>query len=189
MRSRLSVLLALFLALLSLPVTAFAAGGMVSAADPRAAEAGRQILREGGNAADAAMAMMLALTVVEPQSSGIGGGGFLVHHDGATGEVLTIDGRETAPAAATPDRFLAPDGKPMGFRQAVAGGLSVGVPGNIRLMEQTHARWGRLPWATLFEPAIALAEAGYRVTPRMARMAALVAGTWKDFPAIADIYT
>ena len=188
MKSRLALILALFLSLLSLPATAVAAGGMVSAADPRAAEAGRTILHEGGNAADAAMAMLLALTVVEPQSSGIGGGGFLIHHDGKSGRILTIDGRETAPAVAGPGRFLGPDGKPLPFRQAVPGGLSVGVPGNVRLMEQVHKRWGRLPWAKLFEPAIALAEKGYKVTPRMAQMMALVAPVWKDFPEISALY-
>jgi len=184
MLTRLFLLLSLLLA----PVVALAKDGMVSAADPRAAEAGRTILREGGSAADAAMAMMLALGVVEPQSSGIGGGGLLVHHDGRTGAIATIDGRETAPAADGPGLFLGPDGRPMPFMQAFPGGISVGVPGNVRLMEMTHAKWGRLPWAKLFEPAIALAEKGYTVTPRLAQSLAMVAPLWKDFPEIRAIY-
>ena len=143
-----------------------AASGAVSAADPRAAEAGRSILAEGGNAADAAIAVMLALTVVEPQSSGIGGGSFLLYHDAATG-LATYDGRETAPAAATPAYFLGPDGKPLPFREAVPGGKSVGVPGNIRLAALAHERHGRLAWAHLFAPAIRLAREGFAITPRM----------------------
>lgn len=185
MRRCLSLLLAL---LLVLPAPAFAADAVVSAADPRAAAAGQQILREGGNAADAAMAMMLALTVVEPQSSGIGGGGFFVYHDAATDQVATVDGREKAPAAATPERFLNPDGTPMSFRDAVAGGLSVGVPGNIRLMEAVHAKWGKLPWAKLFEPAIRLAEGGFAVNRTLNGRIAAMAGLWKDFPEIAALY-
>ena len=140
--------------------------GMVSAADPRAAEAGAEMLRAGGTATDAAIATMLALNVVEPQSSGIGGGGFLVSSD-AAGRVETIDGRETAPSGATPQWFLGPDGKPLPFRQAVLSGLSIGVPGNIALAAEAHARHGKLPWAKLFEPAIRLARDGWTVTPRL----------------------
>jgi gamma-glutamyltranspeptidase/glutathione hydrolase len=139
--------------------------GVVSAADPRAAEAGAEMLRRGGSATDAAIATMLALTVVEPQSSGIGGGGFLLHH-AADGGIETLDGRETAPAAAGPDWFLGPDGRPLPFMQAVMSGLSVGVPGNIRLAGEAHRRHGKLPWATLFEPAIRLAQDGFVVTER-----------------------
>jgi gamma-glutamyltranspeptidase/glutathione hydrolase len=142
-------------------------GGMVSAADPRAAEAGRWILNQGGNAADAAIAIQIALTVVEPQSSGIGGGGFFVYHDSKRGRVFTYDGRETAPDAASPNWFFGPDGKPLPYRQAIPGGKSVGVPGNIRLMALAHGRHGRLPWARLFEPAIRLARDGFALTPRM----------------------
>ena len=177
----------LFVAILLLPVSA-GAQGLVSAADPRAAEAGREILREGGSATDAAMAMMLALTVVEPQSSGIGGGGFLVHHDADLGVVQTIDGRETAPATARPDRFLGPDGKRMGFVEAQASGLSVGVPGNIALMAKAHRRWGKLPWAQLFEPAIRLAGDGFAVSGSTARFLAGHADLWKDFPEARAIY-
>jgi len=145
------------------------APGMVSAADPRAAEAGREILRQGGSAADAALAMMLALTVVEPQSSGIGGGSFLVHHDSASGKVSTYDGREEAPAAASPAYFLGPDGKPRDHDEAIPGGLSVGVPGNLRQLELVHERHGKLPRAALFAPAIRLAREGFAITPRMRR--------------------
>ena len=143
--------------------------GMVSAADPRAAAAGVEILRAGGTAADAALAVMLALTVVEPQSSGIGGGGFLVYHDEAANRLSSYDGRETAPAAATPAYFLGPDGRPRPRGEAVPGGLSVGVPGNIRLIEMAHERHGRLPWARLFAPAIRLARDGFAITPRLHR--------------------
>ena len=119
-----------------------AAKGTISSADPRATDAGMEILRAGGSASDASMAMMLVLTVVEPQSSGIGGGGFLVHHDAKTKLVATIDGRETAPSSATPTLFLNTDGMPMRFREAVPGGRSVGVPGNIALMAKAHKKWG-----------------------------------------------
>ncbi len=151
--------------------TAATGPGVVSAADPRAAEAGALMLRRGGSAADAAIATMIALTVVEPQSSGIGGGAFLVWHDPATGELTTLDGRERAPAAATPDRFLRPDGTPMSFREAVPGGKSVGVPGVIRLAAEMHRRWGRLPWAMLFEPSIAMARDGILLSERFVRFA------------------
>ncbi len=139
---------------------------MVSAADPRAAEAGRWILNQGGNAADAAIAIQIALTVVEPQSSGIGGGGFFVYHDQKSGRVFTYDGREKAPDSASPRWFFGPDGKPLPYRQAIPGGKSVGVPGNIRMMALAHSRHGRLPWAKLFEPAIRLARDGFALTPR-----------------------
>ena len=140
------------------------AKGMVSAADPRAAEAGAEILRAGGSATDAAIATMLALTVVEPQSSGIGGGGFYLATD-AKGKVETIDGRETAPKAAHGKWFWR-DGVPMGFRDAVPGGTSVGVPGNMALAAQAHAKHGKLAWRKLFAPAIRLAGQGWTVSPR-----------------------
>lgn len=145
---------------------------IVSAAHPLAAAAGAEMLAAGGNAADAAMAVMLALTVVEPQSSGIGGGGFFLYHDAAANKLYTIDGRETAPKAATATLFTGPDGNPMAFREAVPGGKSVGVPGNIRLMEAAHARFGKLPWARLFQPAIRLARDGFEATPRLYDMLA-----------------
>jgi gamma-glutamyltranspeptidase/glutathione hydrolase len=141
--------------------------GAVSAADPRAAAAGEAILAQGGSAVDAAIAVMLALTVVEPQSSGIGGGGFMVRADGKTQALVTYDGRETAPAAATPTRFLDAQGKVLPRDQRVFSGLSVGVPGNIALAAQAHAAHGKLPWAKLFEPAIALAENGFVMNRRL----------------------
>ena len=142
-----------------------AAHGLVSAADPRAAEAGAEMLRRGGSATDAAIATMLALTVVEPQSSGIGGGGFFLRGT-FEGEVVTLDGRETAPAGADSEWFLDGEGRPLPFMQAVVSGLSVGVPGNIRLAEEVHRRYGKLPWATLFEPAIELARGGWTLSER-----------------------
>ena len=148
-----------------LPATPAPPAGMVSAADPRAAEAGAEMLRAGGSATDAAIATMLALTVVEPQSSGIGGGGFYVRGT-ADGRVETLDGREAAPAAATPAWFLDGNGAPRPFLQAVMSGLSVGVPGNLRLAEEAHRRHGKLEWARLFEPAIALARDGFTITER-----------------------
>lgn len=160
---------------------------MVSAADPRAAEAGAQILRQGGSATDAAIATMLALTVVEPQSSGIGGGGFYVHAE-ADGRIDTLDGRETAPAAATARRFLTATGKPLPFRQAVVGGLSVGVPGNMALAAKAHARDGKLPWADLFAPAIRLAAQGYVLSQRGHDMLARQPGSGAHDPAARALY-
>jgi gamma-glutamyltranspeptidase / glutathione hydrolase len=145
--------------------------GVVTAADPRAAAAGAEMLRLGGSATDAAIAVMLALTVVEPQSSGIGGGGFLVTADEA-GQVESFDGREMAPAAATPDWFTV-DGKVLSHSDAVPGGRSVGVPGNLRLAALVHARMGKLPWRVLFGPAIRLAGDGFAITPRLASTLAL----------------
>ena len=177
-----------FFVLIFLPTAALAGKGAVSAADPRAAEAGREMLRAGGSAADAALAMMLALSVVDPQSSVIGGGGFFVYHDAITGQPATVDGRETAPAAATENRFLGADGRPLPFRDAFLGGHSVGVPGNIALAAKAHAKWGRLGWSRLFQPAINLAEKGYVVSPRLAGVIAQMAPLWRDVPAIQSIY-
>ncbi|MFC4291531.1 gamma-glutamyltransferase [Sphingorhabdus arenilitoris] len=162
--------------------------GVTSSADPRATEAGMEILEKGGSASDAAMAMMLALTVVEPQSSGIGGGGFLIYADGATNGLTTINGRETAPAAATPDRFLDENGKPLGFLKAMPGGRSVGVPGNIQLMAMAHRKWGRLPWADIFAPAIRLADEGYEVNETMAKRLEQIARLWGDFPEAQKLF-
>lgn len=177
-----------FFVLLANPLPALAKGGVVTAADPRAAEAGREILRQGGSAVDAAMAMMLALTVVEPQSSGIGGGGFLTVNDARDGSFRTLDGREAAPSSASPKLFLGADGQPMPFIQAFPGGRSVGVPGNISLMAKAHQKWGKLKWSALFQPAIRLAEQGYEVTPRLAGSLSTVKGLWGDFPAAQAIY-
>lgn len=137
----------------------------VAAANPLATEAGARILREGGSAVDAAIAVQMVLTLVEPQSSGIGGGAFLLHHDGR--RVQAFDGRETAPAAATEQLFLDSQGKPRPFMEVVTSGLSVGVPGAVAMLAQAHRQHGKLPWARLFEPAIALAEQGFAVSPRL----------------------
>lgn len=185
-RKFIASVLSLFALLLAQP--ALANGGVVSSADPRASAAGQEILREGGSAADAMMAMMLALTVVEPQSSGIGGGGFFLYHDAKTGRIATVDGREKAPASARPELFLGADGKPLPFIQAFPGGKSVGVPGNIRLMERVHARWGKLPWGKLFQPAIKLAEDGYTLSDNTAGSLRMLAPLWKDFPAARALY-
>ena len=137
----------------------------VAAANPLATEAGYRILEAGGSAIDAAVAVQMVLALVEPQSSGIGGGAFILHWDGQ--RVDAFDGRETAPAEADERLFLQGDGTPMPFARAVVGGRSVGVPGAVRVLEMVHAQHGRLPWARLFEPAIALAEQGFPVSPRM----------------------
>ena len=140
---------------------------MIAAANPHAVDAGYAMLARGGSAVDAAIAAQLVLNLVEPQSSGIGGGAFMLVHDAKRQRLVAYDGRETAPAAATPDRFLDRAGKPLAFRDAVVGGRSVGVPGVVALLEATHRAHGRLPWAELFAPAIALAENGFAVSPRL----------------------
>jgi gamma-glutamyltranspeptidase / glutathione hydrolase len=140
---------------------------MVVAANPLAAQAGLDILRAGGNAIDAAVAVQMVLNLVEPQSSGIGGGGYLLYYDGKSHALEAYDGRETAPAAATPDMFLHADKTPMKFYEAVVGGLSVGVPGDLRLLEAVHKAHGKLPWAQLLQPAIDLADKGFAISPRL----------------------
>ncbi len=162
------------------------AKGMVSAADPRAAEAGAEMLRAGGSATDAAIATMLALTVVEPQSSGIGGGGFYLATD-AKGKVETIDGRETAPKAAH-GKWFWKDGVPMGFRDAVPGGTSVGVPGNMALAAQAHAKHGKLAWRKLFAPAIRLAGQGWTVSPRFHDFLGFARGSAAFVPEGAGLF-
>lgn len=143
---------------------------MVAAGHPLAAQAGREILRKGGTAVDAAIAVQAVLGLVEPQSSGIGGGAFLLHWDQASRQTTAYDGRETAPASVTPDLFLNPDGQPMGFRDAFTGGRSVGVPGVIAMLALAHERHGKLPWAELFAPAIKLSEEGFPVSARLRLM-------------------
>ncbi|MGB7285534.1 MAG: gamma-glutamyltransferase [Salaquimonas sp.] len=140
---------------------------MIAAANPEAAKAGNMILERGGSAIDAMIATQLILGLVEPQSSGLGGGAFLVYHDAATGRPTTFDGRETAPQAATGDMFIGADGEPLQFFDAVIGGLSVGTPGTVALLEDAHKRFGKLPWAELFAPAIELAEQGFEVSRRL----------------------
>lgn len=139
---------------------------MVATANPLATRAGYDILQAGGNAMDAAIAAQLVLGLAEPQSSGIGGGGFLVYYAAPDKRVRVYDSRETAPAAARPDRFLR-DGKPLPFEQAVDNGLSVGTPGLLRGLELAHRQHGKLPWRSLFQPAIELAHNGFAVSPRL----------------------
>lgn len=143
---------------------------MVVTANPLATQAGLDVLRAGGTAADALVTIQTVLGLVEPQSSGIGGGAFLTWYDAKTRAVTTFDGRETAPAAATPELFLKPDGEPLGFFEAVIGGRSVGAPGVPRLLETVHAKYGQRPWADLLQPAIKLAEDGFAVSPRLNTM-------------------
>jgi gamma-glutamyltranspeptidase/glutathione hydrolase len=139
---------------------------MVSTAHPLAAQAGYDVLARGGSAVDAAIAVQMVLGLVEPESSGIGGGAFLLQWSQREQKLRSYDGRETAPAAARPDRFMR-DGKPMGFMEAVVGGRSVGVPGVVRMLELAHQKHGRLKWAELFQPAIKLAEGGFPLSPRL----------------------
>lgn len=142
---------------------------MVASANPVASNAGYKILRRGGSAMDAVIAMQLVLNLTEPQSSGIGGGAFTVYYDKNTNRLTTYDGRETAPVQAKPDRFM-DHGQPVGYGAAVNSGLSVGVPGVLRMFELAHGQQGKLPWAELFQPAIDVAEAGFQVSPRLHAM-------------------
>jgi gamma-glutamyltranspeptidase / glutathione hydrolase len=158
----------------------------VAAANPLATDAGYQVLKAGGSAVDAAIAVQMVLTLAEPQSSGIGGGAFLLHFNGK--EVEAFDGRETAPAAADEKLFLNADGKPLAFYDALVGGRSVGVPGTVRMLEMAHSQYGKLPWARLFEPAIALAEGGFKVSPRLNTMIKADAHLKKDPVASAYFF-
>lgn len=158
----------------------------VAAANPLATDAGYQVLKAGGSAIDAAIAVQMVLTLVEPQSSGIGGGAFLLHYNGKA--VEAFDGRETAPAAADEKLFLGADGKPLAFYDAVVGGRSVGVPGVVRMLEMAHKQYGKLPWAQLFQPAITLAESGFSVSPRLHTLAKGDAHLKKDGTAAAYFY-
>ena len=164
-----------------------AESGMVVAANPHAARAGARILAAGGAAIDAAIAAQLVLNLVEPQSSGIGGGAFLLHYDGTARALAAYDGRETAPAAAMPELFVKPDGGLPGYIEALVGGRSVGVPGLLRMLEAAHRTHGALPWADLFEPAIALAEAGFAIGPRLNKLLARVP-TVARFPDTAAYF-
>ena len=161
---------------------------MVVAANPLAVEAGARVLAAGGTAADAMIAVQAVLGLVEPQSSGLGGGAFLVWYDGATGEMTTLDGRETAPLAATPRLFQDAAGEPLKFFDAVVGGRSVAVPGTPALLKAAHDRWGRARWAGLFDDATRLAEEGFAVSPRMAAMVAGDAARLSRFPPTRDYF-
>lgn len=161
---------------------------MVAAANPLAVEAGADVLRAGGTAADAMVAVQSVLGLVEPQSSGLGGGAFLVWYNAATGELTTLDGRETAPLAATPTLFQNENGEPLGFFDAVVGGLSVGTPGTPALMEEAHRRWGTANWGSLFDAAISHAEEGFTVSPRLAQLVAGDQDRLSRFPATADYF-
>ncbi len=161
---------------------------MVAAANPLAVEAGAAVLADGGTAADAMVAVQAVLGLVEPQSSGLGGGAFLVWYDATTGEITTLDGRETAPLAATPTLFQDENGERLGFFDAVVGGLSVGTPGTPKLMEDAHRRWGQSNWAGLFNEAISLAENGFAVSPRMAGAIANDSERLQRFPATAAYF-
>ncbi|WP_299550283.1 gamma-glutamyltransferase [uncultured Tateyamaria sp.] len=168
------------------PVTA--QSYMVAAANPLAVQAGTEVLAAGGTAADALVAVQVVLGLVEPQSSGIGGGAFLVWYDAKAKELTTLDGRETAPLAATPQLFQTDDGEPMGFFDAVVGGRSVGTPGTPALLEEVHTRWGNLAWPRLFDEAIRLAEDGFEVSPRLAGLVENDADRLGTFPATADYF-
>ncbi|MCC5972327.1 MAG: gamma-glutamyltransferase [Pararhodobacter sp.] len=161
---------------------------MVTAAHPLAVDAGARVLREGGSAADAMVAVQAVLGLVEPQSSGLGGGAFLVWYDAESGDVTTLDARETAPLAAGPRYFLDDDGEPLAFWDAVVSGRSVGVPGTPRLLEDAHRRWGRANWPGLFTDAIALAEDGFTVSPRMADSVASGAERLAAFSPAAEYF-
>tara|TARA_R110000787_G_scaffold52150_1_gene122936 strand:+ start:1006 stop:2784 length:1779 start_codon:yes stop_codon:yes gene_type:complete len=145
---------------------------MVAAANPYAVEVGADVLAKGGTAADALVAVQAMLGLVEPQSSGLGGGAFLVWYDAASGAVTTLDGRETAPLDVTPQLFQNEQGEPLGFFDAVVGGRSVGTPGTPALMSAAHARWGNQDWADLLAPAVTMAEKGFVVSPRLAGLVA-----------------
>ncbi len=160
-------------ALLLLPAIAPAQQTMgaagVGAANPLAVDAGLEILRAGGSAVDAAVAVQAMLGLVEPQSSGIGGGGFLMYFDAATRKLTLLDGRETAPAGATPTMFIGDDEKPMRSSDAVTSGRATGVPGAMPMLGVAHSRFGKLPWARLIKPAMIAADSGFRVPPRLGR--------------------
>lgn len=168
------------------PVTA--PDWMISAAHPLAVQAGARVLEQGGSAADAMVAVQVVLGLVEPQSSGLGGGAFLVWYDAATGEVTTLDGRETAPMAATPTLFQDEDGQPLDFMEAVVGGRSVGTPGTPRLLEVAHRKWGRANWAGLFQDGIDLAQDGFTVSPRLASLVASEGDALARYPATTDYF-
>ncbi|WP_198118317.1 gamma-glutamyltransferase family protein [Massilia rhizosphaerae] len=159
---------------------------MVAAANPLAVEAGYEMLKQGGTAIDAGIATQLVLTLVEPQSSGIGGGAFLMYYDGK--KVQAYDGRETAPSKADEHLFQHPDGTPMSRREGIVGGRSTGAPGVLRMLALAHRQHGKLPWKTLFQPALRLCEQGFAVSPRLHGLLAEDAYIRKDPTARAYFY-
>jgi gamma-glutamyltranspeptidase/glutathione hydrolase len=161
---------------------------MIAAANPLAVQAGAEILEAGGSAADAMIAVQAVLGLVEPQSSGLGGGAFLVWYDASSGQLTTLDGRETAPLAATPRLFQDDSGEPLKFFDAVVGGRSVGTPGTPALLEAAHRRWGRAPWPSLFSAAIGHAETGFAVSPRLADSIESDAERLARFPSTAAYF-
>lgn len=161
---------------------------MIAVANPHAAEAGAAVLRAGGTAADAMIAAQAVLGLVEPQSSGLGGGAFLVWYDAASGQLTTLDGRETAPLAARPRLFQDATGQPLSFYDAVVGGRSVGTPGTPALLAEAHRRWGRADWRDLFRPAIDLAEGGFAVSARLAALVDDDAERLARFPETASYF-
>lgn len=162
---------------------------MVAAANPHATDAARLMLEKGGHAIDAAIAAHAVLGLVEPQSSGIGGGVFILVYERESGELVFHDGREVAPAGARADMFMR-DGEAMGFIEAWQSGLAVGVPGAIAVYKAAHREHGKLPWQDLFEPAIKLAEEGFVVSPRMANFLPRIAnyGRLDENPATAAYF-
>ena len=165
-----------------------AANWMVSVANPHAARVAADVLRSGGNAIDAAIAAQAMLGLVEPQSSGLGGGAFLVYFDAASNQLTTLDGRETAPLNATPTLFQDETGQPLKFFSAVVGGRSVGTPGTPALLWDMHRRWGKSPWNTLLEPAAKLAESGFSVSPRLAGLVERSAESLSQHQTTADYF-
>ena len=161
---------------------------MIAAANPLAVKAGADVLARGGSAADAAIATQLVLGLVEPQSSGLGGGAFVVWYDAASGKVTTLDARETAPSGAKPTRFLDGNGEPLKFFDAVVGPKSVGVPGTPRLLIELQARYGKVDWDGLFDPALKLAEEGFEVSPRLAQLVADDKERLSKFPETAAYF-
>jgi gamma-glutamyltranspeptidase / glutathione hydrolase len=190
----LGILAGLSLAEIGLPSTTIAAepvkadSFMVSAANPYAVSAGYDILKAGGNSIDALVAVQLVLTLVEPQSSGIGGGSFLLYWDQDSGQLHSFDGRETAPLQATQDLFLDETGAPLAFFEAVVGGRSVGVPGTVKVLQTVHDRYGQLPWPQLFERAIKLAREGFLVSPRLAGLVTADQAQLSRYPATREYF-
>lgn len=178
-----------FLLLIAVPATAqvtetVARHHMIAAANPHAAEAGLEMMRAGGTAVDAAIATQMVLGLVEPESSGIGGGAFMLVYDPKTGKTTSFDGREMAPQSATPTMFLDANGQPRAHFDPIPGGLSVGVPGVVKMLWLAHQKYGKLPWAKLFEPAIKLSEEGFPVGPKMVRQIKAMASRAGDMPDI-----